>query len=661
VSGLSDGVPGPPILARPLGVRGVAEARRRRSPAIEKENEMSTQTQTDPQAPQHGYTLAEIPLSRIVVSPSNPRREFDEQEIERLAHAMRTRGFDHPILVRPEEREGYFEIIDGERRWRAAQLAEVQTLPVLVKQSSDAPGSDLLDAMLANGLGVSLNVLEQALGYQALIDEGHYTRKGIAEAFQIPVARVRERLAILDLPEGLREQIVAGEVPLMAVKTLAGLAKIHAALPELAVKRVLDSRTQGWSEPITWEELLADPISILIGGYEEQIEDFPEGVFVANCAYALSSFELGEEATDCLAQLCELAETEPEQIYVHFGPELVEQALSLHAAHRSANGSEAIVVGADVANQLAVDYLAERLKGLREDEALDRGTPAEPSVSAPAEADGHSGQGEAAAAIVPPTPEQIAAAQKRAGEEDRRLRDETIAANQQLGAALVKHLATVKVDARVLKILTAAPIATSLSDIAARGARLCFPGFAQLSERKNGSTKADYPDAQQSEAKAREFLLDVASTGEVAGRLLALLAAARWANEEIAIPRSKASHYRLSLGSYYEHGVPWRNEAEELLDEILIERLPEEIAAPIAEAKARREAVQAEERRRERERDKDVRAFVKRAPELTRDERQAEIQRLRREYGFSALQAAKGRELMELPEPHEALELAAAA
>jgi len=132
-------------------------------------------------------------------------------------------------------------------------------------------------------------------------------------------------------------------------------------------------------------------------------------------------------------------------------------------------------------------------------------------------------------------------------------------------------------------------------------------------------------------------------------------------SEEIAIPRSKASHYRLSLGSYYEHGVPWRNEAEELLDEILIERLPEEIAAPIAEAKARREAVQAEERRRERERDKDVRAFVKRAPQLTRDERQAEIQRLRCEYGFSALETAKGRELMELPEPHETLELAAAA
>jgi len=626
---------------------------------------MSTQTQTDPQAPQHGYTLAEIPLSHIVVSPNNPRREFDEQEIERLAHAMRTRGFDHPILVKPEKRNGYFEIIDGERRWRAAQLAEVETLPALVKQRSDAPGSDLLDAMLANGLGVSLNVLEQALGYKALIDEGRYTRKGIAEAFKIPVARVRERLQILELPEGLREQIVAGAVPLMTVKTLAGLAKIHAALPELAVKRVLDSRTQGWSEPISWDDLVADPISLLIGGYDEQIEDLPHEVFVANWSYPVASFVLDEQASGRLAEFCELSETEPEHVEVHFDNELVEQACSLNAAHRSANGSEAIIVGADVANQLAGDYMGKALKQLREDEEVERPAPAgQPAVGQDAGEDEPSDEQDSRA-LAAPTPEQIAAGQKRASEEDRRVKDETIAANQLLGAALVKHLAKVRVDTRVLKILTAAPVSAALGEIAARGARLCFPGWVELTERKNGSTKADYLDVYAAEGKAREFLLDPTGTGEIAGRLLALLAAARWADEEIAVPRSKASNYTLRLGeslyAFQERGVPWRGEAEELLDEILIERLPEEITAPIARAKAKREAERAEEQRRERERDKDVRAFVKRAPQLTCDERQGEIQRLRREYGFSALDAVKGRELMELPEPHETLELAAAA
>lgn len=119
---------------------------------------MPSMTQTDqatPEAEQGSYTLREIPVSRIMVSENNPRKQFDERELERLAHAMSTRGFNHPILVRPASRDGYYEIIDGERRWRAAQQAKVPLVPALVKVRADAPGADLLDAMLANGLGIS--------------------------------------------------------------------------------------------------------------------------------------------------------------------------------------------------------------------------------------------------------------------------------------------------------------------------------------------------------------------------------------------------------------------------------------------------------------------------------------------------------------------------
>jgi ParB family chromosome partitioning protein len=242
---------------------------------------MATQTQTDQQAPQDGYSLAEIPIAQIDISSHNPRTEFDAGEIERLAHAMRTRGFNHPILVKPGEGEDRYEIIDGERRWRAAQLAQIETLPALIKHRPDAPGSDLLDAMLANGLGVSLNVHEEALGFQALLDEGHYTRKGIAEAFKIPLARVRERLQILELPPSVREQLLDGTVPLLAVKTLAAITKIHAELPALAVKRVLDSQSGEWREPLRWEELADDPVTVLIGGYGEDLGDLPEDVLAS--------------------------------------------------------------------------------------------------------------------------------------------------------------------------------------------------------------------------------------------------------------------------------------------------------------------------------------------------------------------------------------------
>jgi len=615
---------------------------------------MPTMTQADQatsEAEQGTYTLCDIPVSHIVVSENNPRKQFDEQELERLAHAMSTRGFNHPILVKTTEQEGRYELIDGERRWRAAQQADVELIPALVKTRPDAPGADLLDAMLANGLGISLDLLEEALGYEALIRDAGYTRKGIAEAFQIPIARVRERLLILDLPEKLRHQVTAGIVPLMAVKTLGALAKIHPGLPEVAVKRVLNGPVQQWDQPTTWDDLLANPISVVIGGYEDQVADLPEDVFVAGCSYPVSVFELDEETTESMGLLCELLQVEPEEFQLGFNREMVNQALALNAAHLSANKTEALIVGVDVARQLAGDLIERSLKtelGHAQDEPenAERASAPRPHGTG---AD-HAEPGEADA-TQRPSDEQIEAGRKRATEEDRRLCDETIASNQRLGAALIKHLCKVGVDERALKILTAAPISADLAKITARGARLAFPGWAELSTRKNGSTKAEYLDYLAGEAKAQEFLAGASTAAEIAGRTLALLAAARWAKEKYAVSNSKASNYTLRFTGYSGRGVPWQGEVEDLLDEILIEKLPPEVADPIREAKEHREALRAEEERRERERDGVVKEFLEQAPSLTCDERQAEIQRLRREYGFSAMPPEQSRKLMELPEP----------
>ncbi len=609
---------------------------------------MPTMTQATQEAEQGAYTQCVIPVSHIVVSENNPRKQFDEQELERLAHAMSTRGFNQPILVKPAEQEDYYEIIDGERRWRAAQQAQVELIPALVKTRSDTPGADLLDAMLANGLGISLDVLKEALGYETLIKDAGYTRKGIAEAFQIPLARVRERLLILELPEKLRHQVAAGIVPLMAVKTLGTLAKIHPALPEVAVKRVLGGPVKKWDDPTTWEQLLANPIAVVIGEYEEQLADLPKDVFVAGRSYPVSAFELDEETTPSMGLLCELLAIEPGEFLVDFDRELLDQALALNAAHLSANKAEAIVVGADVARQLAGDLIDRRLKTQIKQAQDERENAERASAPQPDARNAEPGEADATQA---PSDEQIDAGRKRALEEDRRLCDETIARNQRLGAALIKHLCKVRVDERALKILTAAPIAADLAKIAARGARLAFPGWAELSTRKNGSTRAEYLDYLAGEAKAQEFLAGASTAAEIAGRTLALLAAARWAKEKHAVSFSKASNYTLRLTRYNECGVPWQGEAEDLLDEILIEKLPPEVVDPIREAKEHREALRAEEERRERERDGVVARFIEQAASLACDERQAEIQRLRREYGFSAMPPEQSRKLMELPEP----------
>jgi ParB/RepB/Spo0J family partition protein len=623
---------------------------------------MPSNTQDAPAQSQSGastYELRDIPVGHLVVSQNNPRKQFDEHELARLAHAMSTRGFDHPILVKPTDREGYYEIIDGERRWRAAQLAAVETVPALVKVRLSVPGDDLLDAMLANGLGISLDVLEEALGYQTLISDHSYTRKGVAEAFKIPQARVRERLLILDLPEKLRHQVAAGIVPLMAVKTLAELAKIHVGLPEVAVKRVLDGPVQQWDEPKTWDELVAGPISVTIGDYATQLADLPDDVFVAGVQYPVSRFELDEKATKGLPTVCDFLQTDPERLTVQFDHDLLDQARSLSAAYLSANRSEAIIVGIDVANQLASDYIGKCLKLQRKQAKTRRDAERQASTpqsalsshvdADPDDADAGDTNGNA---IQPPSTEQIEAARKRALEEDRRLCDETIAANQRLGAALFKHLARVKLDDRALKILTASPLAAELGRIVARGARLTLPGWAELSANGNGSTKAEYLDFTEGEQKARAFLLGARTAPEIAGRSLTLLAAARWAKEEWAVSKTQVSGYTLRFAGYMrDRGMPWAGEVGDLLDDILIEKLPPEVSDPIREAKERREAVRAEEERRERERDGVVAEFIERAPTMTCDERQAEIQRLRSEYGFRAMPPEQSRKLMELPEP----------
>jgi ParB/RepB/Spo0J family partition protein len=616
------------------------------------EDQMTSDTQSntdDQQSAQSSYALCEIPIDHIVVSQNNPRKHFDQQELERLAHAIKTRGFDHPLLVKPTDRDGYYELVDGERRWRAAQLAEVEVAPALVKAQPEAPGADLLDAMLANGLGVSLDLLEEALGYQTLISDHGYTRKGISEAFKVPLARVRERLLILDLPEQLRLQVAEGTVPVMAVKTLAALAQIHADLAAVAARRVLDGPFHEWDEPTSWEDLVADPISVLIGEYDEQLKDLPDDVFVAGASYPIAQFELEETASANLAKLCEFLSCEPEQFSVRFDRELLDQALALNAAHRSANKTEAIIVGADVACQLAADSIQTALKDQRAQAREAREHAKQASSQGIAEGapdDDGEGDGE------PLSDVEMKAAKLAASEASRELRTDTITKNQRLGTTLLNNLAKVKIDERVLKILTAAPLAGDLGKIAARGARLAFPGWADLTTLKNKSIKAEYPNHQQTEAKAREYLAGANTASEIAGRTLALLAAARWANEDNAIAMTHASNYSLRFASYIgEHGVPWGEEVEDLLDEILIEKLPTDVSDPIKEAKEDREAKRAEEERRERERDTVVAAFTERAPSLTCDERQEEIQRLRSEYGFLAVPAEAGRRLMELPEP----------
>ncbi len=194
-----------------------------------------------------------------------------------------------------------------------------------------------------------------------------------------------------------------------------------------------------------------------------------------------------------------------------------------------------------------------------------------------------------------PASEQALAEQRRRdraeAQERRRLAQ---GANAELGAAVLKHLARLKVDDRVLKVLIAVDATGDLPGLAARGARYGFPGWVQTQTSQAGKTKTHYLTKEQAGAKAREFLSGAKNTAELAGRVFCLIAMARYADED-AVANSNRSFVSLRVGD----GAPWSDDVIDLVDELCAERLPDHLTSTVREQRA----AQREERdRRERER-----------------------------------------------------------
>lgn len=581
--------------------------------------------------------LRTLPLSRIkVVDGFNPRTDVERAQIDQLARSIAERGMLQPLLVQPAGDDGEYPLTDGNRRVLAAAQAGLMEIPALIREADERTGG-LDDALIANLGAIRLNPLEEALGFRRLRD-ARLTAREIAHRVPGMSERlVRERLRILDLPAELWPKVADKTIPLGAVEALASLAAIHPGLPSVAVSRVLDGRAKQWDEPTTWDDVVTDAINVVVGRYERQIDDLPADVYVAGHGYPVERFALDEKATKYLEELCGfLPGVEPEDFTVRF--DRLEDARALGAAHTSTSGYETLIVGQDVADQLAGDYIAACLKAQRAN-ARHTETPA--------------GQQEGSSSVEALDPAEAEAARKRAARRERadaKAAQEAVAAqNEELGLAVVKHLSKIKVDARVLKVLTCADVSAQLGKIAMRGARYGFPGWVEQTPRKRGGVKRTYLSAGDAETKALEYLTGARTATEICGRTLALVAMARHA-DETAVAQSQRSFFDMRFAGYMR-GLPWAQDAAELLDEILIEKLPEPVAEPIRAARDQRAAERANEERRERERDAMIAEFVDRAPTLTCDERHGEIQRLRREYGFSALPHELGTRLMQLPEP----------
>jgi ParB family chromosome partitioning protein len=170
-----------------------------------------------------------VPIEFVSPNPRNPRRNFREEELADLTQSIREHGIVQPIIVRSAPVPGRYEIIAGERRWRAAQRAGLAEIPVLVREVNDRTALEL--AIIENVQRADLNPLEEAQGYQQLIDEHSYTQADLGQVIGKSRSHVANTLRLLKLPQVIRDMLVDGQLSAGHARTLvtaadpAGLAK----------------------------------------------------------------------------------------------------------------------------------------------------------------------------------------------------------------------------------------------------------------------------------------------------------------------------------------------------------------------------------------------------------------------------------------------------
>mgnify|MGYP003393935914 FL=1 len=165
--------------------------------------------QAEHRLPLHGEQRL-LPIADLHPSGRNPRKTFDEVELAELANSIRAKGLVQPIIVRPDPQRGGYEIVAGERRWRAAQRASLHTVPAIVRDLSDLEVAEF--ALIENVQRADLNAIEEAAGYQELIEKFSYTQEQLAEAIGKSRSHLANTLRLLKLPARVQTLVKEGKL-----------------------------------------------------------------------------------------------------------------------------------------------------------------------------------------------------------------------------------------------------------------------------------------------------------------------------------------------------------------------------------------------------------------------------------------------------------------
>jgi ParB family chromosome partitioning protein len=189
-----------------------------------------------------------LPIEFVVRNPNNPRRDFAEEDLADLAASIREHGIIQPVVVRPQPgKAGMYELIAGERRWRAAQRAGLVDVPVIVRDVDDKVALEL--AIIENVQRADLNPIEEAAGYQKLMDEYDYTQADLGEVIGKSRSHVANTLRLLKLPVSVQSMVSDG-----ALSAGHARALITATDPEALAQRIV-----GEGLSVRQAETLAQP------------------------------------------------------------------------------------------------------------------------------------------------------------------------------------------------------------------------------------------------------------------------------------------------------------------------------------------------------------------------------------------------------------------
>ena len=152
-----------------------------------------------------------VPVEKIYPNPNQPRKSFQEEKLIELANSIKTKGIVQPLIVRKKKgAKESFEIVAGERRWRAAQRAQIHELPVIIKEFTDIEVLEI--AIIENVQRADLNPIEEALGYENLMKNFDHTQDGLSKEIGKSRSHIANLLRLLNLPSAVQELLISGQL-----------------------------------------------------------------------------------------------------------------------------------------------------------------------------------------------------------------------------------------------------------------------------------------------------------------------------------------------------------------------------------------------------------------------------------------------------------------